>query len=59
MKVVGQVDVNVEYEGQQVQLPLLIVWEHKLALFGRDWLTAVKLDWTTYINYVVTQLLQE
>ena len=47
VKVVGQADVNVEYAGQQVQLPLLIVeGEHKPALFGRDWLAAVKLDWT-------------
>ena len=46
VKVVGQVDVNVDYEGQQVQLPLLIIeGEHKPALFGRDWLTALKLDW--------------
>ena len=47
MKVVGQADVTVEYERQQVQLPLLIVeGEHKPALFGREWLAAVKLDWT-------------
>ena len=46
MRVVGQVDVNVEYERQLVQLPLLIVEEeHKPALFGHDWLAAVKLDW--------------
>ena len=46
VEVVGQVDVNVEYQGHQVQLPLLIVeGEHKPALFGRNWLTAVKLDW--------------
>ena len=43
---VGQVDVNVEYQGHQVQLPLLIIeGEHKPALFGRNWLIAVKLDW--------------
>ena len=46
VEVVGQVEVNVEYQGHQVQLPLLIVeGEHKPALFGRNWLTAVKLDW--------------
>ena len=44
VKVVGQADVTVEYERQQVQLPLLIVeGEHKPALFGCDWLAAVKL----------------
>jgi len=43
----GQVDVNVEYEDQQVKLPLLIVeGNHKPALFGCDWLATVKLDWT-------------
>ena len=47
VKVVGQAKVKVEYEGQQAQLPLLIVeGEHKPALFGQNWLTAIKLDWT-------------
>ena len=47
VKVVGQAKVKVEYEGKQAQLPLLIVEsEHKPALFGRDWITAIKLDWT-------------
>ena len=46
VRVVGQVDVNVECERQVVQLPLLIVeGEHKPTLFGCDWLAAVKLDW--------------
>ena len=57
LKVVGQADVNVEYEGQQVQLQLLIVeGEHKPTLFGHDWLTVVKLGCTS-ITYVVTQQL--
>ena len=40
----GQVDVNVDYKGKKIQLPLLIIEEYKPALFGRDWLTAIKLD---------------
>lgn len=41
---------SVECERQQVQLPLFIVEkgtkEHEPALFGCDWLAAVKVDWT-------------
>ena len=44
MKVVRQVEVDMEYGEQQVQLPLLIVeGKHKPALFGHDWFTAIKL----------------
>ena len=39
----GEAHVKVEYMGSQHTLPLLIV--HKGALFGRNWLTDVKLDW--------------
>ena len=41
----GEACVNVEYSGSQYSLPLLIVKEGSCALFGRNWLTHIKLDW--------------
>ena len=41
----GEAFVNVEYSGSQYSLPLLIVREGSCALFGRNWLVDVKLDW--------------
>ena len=42
---VGEACVNVEYLGSQYSLPLLIVKEGSCALFGRNWLMHIKLDW--------------
>ena len=41
----GEARVNVEYMGSNYSLPLLIVREGTCALFGRNWLMDVKLDW--------------
>lgn len=41
----GEAFVNVEYSGTQYKLPLLFVREGSCALFGRNWLMDVKLDW--------------
>ena len=41
----GEAFVNVEYLGSQYSLPLLIVREGSCALFGRNWLMDVNLDW--------------
>ena len=41
----GEAFVNVEYSGSQYSLPLLIVREGSCALFGRNWLMDVNLDW--------------
>ena len=50
----GEAHVKVEYMGSQQPLPLLIVHEGTSALFGRNWLTDVKLDWKNLLglNYV-------
>lgn len=46
LQVVGQARVNVEYGQQKKQLPLLIVaGNQRPALFGRDWMQSVQLDW--------------
>ena len=41
----GETHVNVEYMVSQHTLPLLVVRKGTTALFGRNWLTDVKLDW--------------
>lgn len=42
--VIGQVEVEVCYE-ERVKLPLLVVKGEGPSLFGRDWLTKIRLDW--------------
>ena len=43
----GQILVDVEYNDQQVTLPLLLVRAKKYAspLLGRAWMTKIRLDW--------------
>jgi len=47
LDIVGQVLVNVEHNGQQLTLPLPIIWAEKYAspLLGRAWMTKIHLDW--------------
>ena len=40
---IGQVEVC--YEEQRAKLPLLVVEGEGPSLFGRDWLTKIRLDW--------------
>ena len=44
-KPVGVLTVNVCYENQAQQLDLYIVKRGGAALFGRDWLNKIQLDW--------------
>ena len=43
--VVGCCSVNVEYNGQTGQFPLLVVDGSGPTLMGRDWLTQIRLNW--------------
>ena len=47
LDIAGQILVDVEYNDQQLTLPLLIVRANKYAppLLGRAWMTKVRLDW--------------
>ena len=47
----GQLIVTVEYEDQKTELPLLIVPGDGPALWGRNWLSAIRLNWQA-IKYV-------
>jgi hypothetical protein len=43
--VVGMTTCQVHYEGQQANLPLLVVKGTGPTLFGRNWLKAIQLNW--------------
>ena len=43
--VVGQLEVEVGYEGQLAKLPLVVVEREGPSLFGPDWLSKICLDW--------------
>ena len=45
VRTLGETFVKVEYSGLQHSLPLLVVQEGTSALFGRNWLMDIKLDW--------------
>ena len=43
--VIGQAEVEVCYEEQRVKISLLVVKGEGPSLFGRDWLTKIRLNW--------------
>ena len=59
LPVLGQMNVTVEYEDQKAELPLLIVPGDGPALWGRSWLSAIKLNWPSIksITYGVESLI--
>lgn len=51
--VLGKMYVKVIYKGQMNQLPLLVVKGEGPNLMGRDWLEAIRLDWTAIFKLQV------
>ena len=47
---VGETTVHVQYQTQQVNLPIVVTKGKGLALMGRDWLSKLKLDWHQISN---------
>ena len=45
IKVLGSMEVNVQYNGQQAKLPLIVVKGSDPPLLGRNWMHIIKLDW--------------
>ena len=41
----GQVDVALEYNGKNATLPLLVVMGNGPPLFGRDWMSVIRVNW--------------
>ena len=48
--VVGKILVNVQYEGQCKQLPIIVVEDDKQSLLGRDWMLEIKLNWSKILH---------
>ena len=48
---VGQLEGKVGHEAQLAKLPLVVVEGEGPSLFGRDWLSKIRLDWKS-INVV-------
>ena len=55
LKVLGQLSVQEQYEGQELQLPLIVVDCKGPPLFGRNWLRKICFNWMC-IKQVSTQL---
>ena len=55
LPVLGQILVQVKYNGQVHQLPLLVVAGQGPPLLGRNWLSTLRLDWS-HIKQVRTGL---
>ena len=53
--VIGSITVTICYDTQVVELPLLIVKGEGPSLFGRNWLSKIKLDWCA-INQVTSHV---
>ena len=46
LKVHGQLMAHLKYQDQSANVPLLVVEGSGPSLFGRDWLSQIRLDWT-------------
>ncbi len=45
LKILGAIEIQVNYQGQMEQLPLLVVSGSSPSLLGKDWMTKIRLDW--------------
>ena len=59
IQVVGTADVEVQHNSQTVTLPLIITRGSGPSLLGRNWLTALKLDWHQIFQVKTALTLQE
>lgn len=61
IEILGQKDVLVEYQNQRCCLPLVVVGGQGPALFGRNWLEHLNLDWGSIktLRTELDQLLQK
>ena len=50
VKLLGQVEVNVEYRDQVKVLPLVIAKGDGTSLFGRSWRAEIELDWRSLFS---------
>ena len=55
MEVLGQLNVQVQYGGQEEKLVLIVVAGTGPSLFGRNWLKYIRLDWGKIASVRATQ----
>ena len=55
LKVHGQLIAHLKYQDQSADVPLLVVEGSGPSLFGRDWLSQIRLDWTKICNIRVSE----
>ena len=55
LKVHGQLIAHLKYQDQSADVPLLVVEGSGPSLFGRDWLSRIRLDWTKICNIRVSE----
>ena len=60
VKLLGQVEVDVEYRDQVKVLPLVIAKGDGTSLFGRSWIAEIELDWgSLFLGKLGSQELKE
>lgn len=59
IKVEGSTVVLVEHNGQSASLPLIVTQEKGPTLLGRDWMSALKLDWRTIFKMEAIHTLEK
>ena len=57
LRVQGMIEVEVKYEDQVTQLPLLVVEGSGPSLLGRDWLLKINLDWKSLNLYHIENVM--
>ena len=55
LKVHGQLIAHLKYQDQSADVPLLVVEGSGPSLFGRDWLSGIRLNWTKICNIRVSE----
>ena len=53
IEILGEVEVTVQYKGQEKQLKLLVITGEGPSLLGRNWLSHIKLEWSQ-LNHLQT-----
>ena len=55
LKVHGQLIAHLKYQDQSADVPLLVVEGSGPSLFGRDWLSGIRVDWKKICNIRVSE----
>lgn len=56
IELLGECDVNVKYGGNEYVLPLVVAKGRRQALFGRNWLEVIPLNWSNIFSHSVNSV---